>query len=165
MPRSAPRADPTEIFPFPAGKTPPDDRAYFEMMSWFVFGSGLNYKVVRSKWDKFRRAFDNFDPANVARYTDDDVDRLLSDPGLIRNGKKVAGTVANAREVVGIAKESGGMTPHIRRYRADAPALIKDVRNRFAFMGDTTVRLFLTCAGALEYQTWEPTSRQRTGRR
>lgn len=163
-PRSGPQADPTEIFPFPVGKTPPDDRAYFEMMSWFVFGSGLNWKVLRAKWDNFLAAFDNFEPKKVARYDDADVDRLLSDTGLIRNGKKIVGTIANAAEVLAVAKEHGGMTPYLRRHRADAPALIKDVRKHFAFMGETTARIFLTCAGAVEYQTWEPTARQRAGR-
>lgn len=164
MPRTRPPAgDPTEIFPFPIGQTPPDDRAYFEMLTWFVFGAGLNYKVLRGKWPNFKKAFKNFNIAAVSKYDADDIDRLLADTGIVRNGKKIVGTIENAGELRAIAKEHGGMTPWIRSYRTDAPVLIKDTTKRFHHIGDTTARLFLTCAGALEYQTWKPTERQKKG--
>jgi DNA-3-methyladenine glycosylase I len=165
MPRSGPEgADPTEIFPFPVGQTPANDRAYFEMLSWFVFGSGLNWRVMRSKWPHFLRAFAKFNINKVAMFGDDDVDRLLADQGIIRNGRKITGTIANARAVAAIVREHGGMTPWLRGYRGDVDALIKDVKKRFSHMGDTTARMFLTCVGAIEYQTWEPTARQRQGK-
>jgi 3-methyladenine DNA glycosylase Tag len=164
MPRTQPpAADPTEIFPFPVGETPPDDRAYFEMLTWFVFGAGLNWRVLRAKWPAFGRAFAGFDPRRVARFGERDVDRLLADTAIIRNGKKITSTIANAAVLLAVARDHGGMTPWLRAYGADADALIKDVRKRFAHLGDTTARLFLTCAGAIEYQTWEPTARQKRG--
>ena len=165
MPRTAPpAADPTEIFPFPVGQTPPDDTAYFEMLTWFVFGAGLNYKVLRGKWPGFKKAFKGFKPASVAKFTDADVDRLLADPGIVRHGKKIIAAIENAQELRAIAKEHGGMTVWLRTYGADAEALIKDTKKRFRHIGDTTARLFLACAGALEYPTWKPTERQRSGR-
>ena len=165
MPRSGPDgADPTEIFPFPVGETPPDDRAYFAMLTWFVFGAGLNWRVMRSKWPAFEKAFRNFDAAKVAKFSDDDIDRLLADVSIVRNGKKIVSTIANAKELRTIAKEDGGMTAWLRSYGGDGDALIKAVRKRFHHMGDVTSRMFLRCAGAIEYQTWEPTARQRSGK-
>ena len=158
-----PEADPTEILPFPVGQTPPDDRAYFEMLTWFVFGAGLNWKVMRAKWPNFQKAFRRFNLNAVARFTEADVDRLLGDAGIVRNGKKIVGTIENAREIKAIAKEYGGMTPWIRSYGRDVRTLIKDTKKRFRHMGDTTSRLFLSCAGALEYPTWKATERQRRG--
>ena len=165
MPRSGPDgADPTEIFPFPVGETPPDDRAYFAMLTWFIFGAGLNWRVMRSKWPAFEKAFRNFDTANVAKFSDDDIDRLLADASIVRNGKKIVSTIANAKELRTIAKEDGGMTAWLRSYGGDGDTLIKAVRKRFHHIGDVTSRMFLTCAGAIEYQTWEPTARQRSGK-
>jgi DNA-3-methyladenine glycosylase I len=163
MPRNGPEGvDPTEIFPFPVGETPPDDRAYFEMLSWFVFGAGLNWRVLRSKWPNFLRAFDNFDIDRVAAYGEADIDRLLGDAGIIRNGKKVVGTVENARTMREIAAD-GGMTAWLRSFGADGDALIRGVKKRFHHMGDVTSRMFLTTAGAIEYRTWVPTERQQRG--
>ena len=164
MPRSGPQGvSPEEIFPFPVGKTPPDDRAYFEMLTWFVFGAGLNWRLLRSKWPNFEKAFDGFDYEKVARYTPKMVERLMSDAGIVRNEKKVLGTVANARELTAIVAD-GGMTRWLRSYRGDADALIRDVKKRFHHIGDVTARMFLTTAGAIEYRTWQPTPRQRAGR-
>ncbi len=165
MPRSGPEGvPPTEIFPFPIGETPPDERAYFEMLTWFVFGAGLNWRIMRSKWPAFAKAFKNFETAKVAKFGEADIDRLLGDASIIRNGKKIVGTIANAREIRTIAKEHGGMTPWVRGYRGDGDALIKAVRKRFHHMGETTSRMFLTAVGAIEYQTWKPTARQRAGK-
>jgi DNA-3-methyladenine glycosylase I len=164
MPRTGPpAADPTEIFPFPIGRTPPDDRAYFEMITWFVFGAGLNWRVLRAKWPNFEKAFKKFNHNAVSKFTDDDIDRLLADAGIVRHGKKITSAIENAREIRAIAKEHGGMTSWIRSYRGDSETLIKDTKKRFHHLGDTTARLFLTCAGALEYQTWKPTDRQKAG--
>jgi 3-methyladenine DNA glycosylase Tag len=166
MPRSAPPdADPREIFPFPVGETPLDDRAYFEMLSWFVFGAGLNWRVLRAKWPNFLRAFDGFDIAAVAAYREPKIDALLADAGIIRNGKKILGTVENAGAMQQIAEEHGDMTRWLRTFGGDSPALQKAVRKRFHHIGETTGRLFLACCGVLEYPTWEPTARQRTGKR
>ena len=165
MPRSsAPKADPAEMFPFPVGETPVDDRMYFEMLTWFVFGAGLNWRVMRAKWPNFRKAFANFNIAKVAK-----VRRSGHRPAAGRcrhrpQWQEVVGTIENAREMLAIVKEHGGMTLWLRGYRADGDALIKDVKSRFHHIGDTTARMFLTCVGAIEYQTWEATARQRAGR-
>lgn len=75
-------------------------RALFERVSLEAFQSGLSWITVLRKRDAFRAAFAGFDPAAVARFTDDDVDRLLGDAGIVRNRAKILATVANARLVV-----------------------------------------------------------------
>ena len=165
MPRSGPEGvSPTEIFPFAIGETPTDERAYFEILTWFVFGAGLNWRVMRSKWPNFTKAFKKFDVAKVAKFGEADIDRLLADASIVRNGKKIVGTIANAREIRAIAKEHSGMTAWLRGYRGDGDELIKAVKKRFHHIGETTSRMFLTAVGAIEYQTWKPTARQRSGK-
>ena len=165
MPRSGPEGvSPEEIFPFKIGETPPDNRAYFEMLTWFVFGAGLNWRIMRSKWPAFAKAFRDFDIAKVAKFSARDIDRLLADTGIVRNGKKIISTIENARELQAIAAENGSVTVWLRGYRADSDALIKAVRKRFHHMGEVTSRMFLTAVGAIEYQTWKPTARQRSGK-
>ena len=165
MPRSGPQGvDPTEIFPFKFGETPADDRAYFTVLSWFVFGSGLNWRVLKMKWPAFLEAFDGFDPAIVAAYSERDIDRLLSDSGIIRNGRKIVGTIENARQLRAIAAESGDVTSWLRGFGTDVDGLIRAVKKRFSHMGDVTTRMFLSAAGAIEYDSWKPTTRQREGR-
>jgi 3-methyladenine DNA glycosylase Tag len=166
MPRGGPEGvSPEEIFPFPVGETPPDDRTYFEILTWFVFGAGLNWRVMRAKWPNFQRAFRRFDIARVAKFSEGDVDRLLEDTGIVRNGKKVTGTVENARVLVQIERDSGDVTAWLRSFGGDGDVLIKAVKKRFHHMGEVTSRMFLTAVGAIEYQTWKPTERQRTGTR
>jgi len=165
MPRSGPQGvDPTEIFPFTYGDTPRDERAYLEVLSWFVFGAGLNWRVLKTKWPHFLDAFAQFDVAAVSAYGERDIDRLLADTGIIRNGKKIVGTIENARQIQAIATEHGGVTAWLRSYGADIDTLIKTVKKRFSHMGDVTSRMFLGAVGAIEYPTWKPTARQREGR-
>ena len=162
-PRTAPPHDPSEMFPFPIGRPPANERGYFEMLSWFVFGAGLNWRVLKAKWPHFLEAFDGFDIDRVAGYGEPDIDRLLADTGIIRNGKKVVGTVENARELQRIERENGAVTKWLRSFGADSEGVQRAVKKRFHHIGETTARMFLTCAGAIEYGTWEPTERQRKG--
>ena len=163
MPRGSPDADPREIFPFVFGQAPADDRAGLEMLSWFVFGAGLNWRVMKAKWPAFLRAFNNFEPKAVAGFGEADIDRLLDNAEIIRNGKKISGTIENARETVAIATGHGSMTAWLRSYGNDTPALISEVERRFHHIGKTTSRMFLSAADVIDYPTWAPTIRQRRG--
>jgi DNA-3-methyladenine glycosylase I len=164
MPRSGPQGvDPREIFPFEFGRTPPDDRAYLEVLSWFVFGAGLNWRVLKAKWPAFLQAFANFDVPTVAGYGERDIDRLLADTSIIRNGKKIVGTVENARQIAELADDHGGTTRWLRSYGTDVETLVRAVKKRFSHMGDVTSRMFLSAVGAIEYGRWTPTERQRSG--
>jgi DNA-3-methyladenine glycosylase I len=81
------------------------DAALFERLSLEAFQSGLSWLTILRKRDAFRRAFAGFRPATVAAFTDDDVARLLADPGIIRNRAKLEATVGNARAVTAFGED------------------------------------------------------------
>ncbi|WP_445277972.1 DNA-3-methyladenine glycosylase I, partial [Streptomyces sp. DSM 41033] len=74
-----------------------DSGALFERISLEAFQSGLSWLIILRKRENFRAAFDGFDAETVAKYTDDDVERLMADTGIVRNRAKVLATIANAR--------------------------------------------------------------------
>lgn len=84
-----------------------DDRWLAEMARC-LFQAGFNWKVINAKWEGFEEAFDGFDPARVAFYHDEQLDRLLSDTRIVRNGAKISAVVSNARFVAELAAEHGG---------------------------------------------------------
>src|SRR5258706_10042053 len=73
-----------------------DDRALFEKLILDGFQAGLSWITILRKRERFRRVFDGFDPHKIARYRPARVERLLADPGIVRNRAKVEGTVTNA---------------------------------------------------------------------
>jgi len=77
-----------------------DDRHLFELLTLEGAQAGLSWSTVLRKREGYRRAFAGFDPEAVAALTDDDVERLLADPGIVRNRLKVESTVANGRRVL-----------------------------------------------------------------
>ena len=80
-------------------------QALFERISLEAFQSGLSWLTILRKRDAFRRAFAGFDPATVAAFTADDITRLLSDTGIIRNRAKIKATVHNARAVTELGED------------------------------------------------------------
>src|SRR5437867_8290871 len=79
--------------------TPPkDDRGYFERMTTHLFSAGLNWRVVENKKAGFDRAFSNFSPTKVAKFTERDVKRLMKDAEIVRNEKKIRATIHNAAQ-------------------------------------------------------------------
>jgi DNA-3-methyladenine glycosylase I len=154
------------------GRPLPDERAMFELMSLEACQSGLSWLIILRKRPGFREAFDEFDPVVVARYGDDDVARLLADPGIVRNRGKVEATIANARAVVALHEQGGSLVevvfsfaPRIDerppgRFRAFAEvpsatpastALAKDLRSRgFRFVGPTVAYSLMQAAGVVD---------------
>lgn len=95
-------------YEIPPQQKPANDNGYFEQLTKAVFQAGFSWKVINNKWPNFRRAFDGFDIDKVAKYDDLDVDRLLTDEGIVRNGRKIAATIKNAQafhRVMAEAKE------------------------------------------------------------
>src|SRR5215475_8468045 len=74
-----------------------DDRALFEKLVLDGFQAGLSWITILRKRESFRRAFDGFDPDRIARYTPRRIERLLADPGIVRNRLKVEAFIQNAR--------------------------------------------------------------------
>lgn len=83
------------------------EAALFERISLEVFQSGLSWLTILRKRPAFRAAFHGFDPDRVAALTDDDVERLVLDPGIVRNRRKIEATVGNARAVLALRRRGG----------------------------------------------------------
>jgi DNA-3-methyladenine glycosylase I len=141
-----------------------DERGIFERISLEAFQSGLSWLTILRKRPAFRAAFADFDPDAVSEYTDADVERLLADPGIVRNGAKIRATITNARATVRMREEAGLVDlvwsfrpeamPEPRTY-AELPntspesvALSKALRRRgFVFVGPTTMFALMQAIG------------------
>ena len=119
---------------------------YFEVMTKAVFQSGMSWQVVEAKWDGFREAFAAFDPATVAAFSGDDVDRLSEDTRIIRNRRKIEATITNAETMLALDGEPGGFTGWLRSH-ADFDATVAALRGEFRFLGDTGTYYFLYVVG------------------
>jgi DNA-3-methyladenine glycosylase I len=140
-------------------------RAMFERMSLEAFQSGLSWLIILRKRENFRRAFDGFEIAKVASFTDRDVERLLADEGIVRNRAKIAATIANARAIgdldVDLSDLLWSFAPPSRRRpstMADVPAvtdestaMAKELKRRgFRFVGPTTAYALMQATGMVD---------------
>ena len=144
-----------------------DERGLFERLSLEAFQSGLSWVTILRKREAFRAAFENFEPDQVARFTENDVERLMGDTGIVRNRAKILATIGNARATISL-RESGGLAPFIWSFQpartprprtlADIPtsspesiALSKALRQRgFAFVGPTTMFALMEAVGIVD---------------
>jgi DNA-3-methyladenine glycosylase I len=151
------------------GRPVADDRRLFEKLSLEGFQAGLSWLTILRKRERFREVFAGFDPAAVARFGDREVDRLLADPGIVRNRAKIEATVNNARHYDELAGEFGSLAAYVWRFEPDPaarppvvdyPALLqlgqsseskamsRDLRRRgWSFVGPTTVYAFMEAMG------------------
>ena len=128
-----------------------DDR-YLAEMTKAVFSAGFSWKVIRDKWVGFEAAFDGFQPHRVAFYADEDLDRLLSDKGIVRNGQKITATIANARFVAETAKASGSFGAFLEDWPAgDQAGLLAHLGKNGSRLGGATAQYFLRFTG---YDAW-----------
>ncbi|MEO6529805.1 MAG: DNA-3-methyladenine glycosylase I [Specibacter sp.] len=84
------------------GRVVTGERELFERLSLEAFQSGLSWLTILRKRESFRRAFGNFDPATVAAFDQDDVDRLMADAAIVRNSMKIKATIGNARALLAL---------------------------------------------------------------
>src|SRR6201988_4785932 len=84
-----------------------DDRKHFEFLVLEAAQAGLSWSIVLKKREGYRRAFSQFDPQRVARYSAARIDKLAAEPGIIRNRLKIAAAVKNARAFLAVQKEYG----------------------------------------------------------
>lgn len=121
----------------------PDSLAdYVAAMSRAVFTAGMNWSVIDAKWDDTVAAFQGFDPETVAAYSPDDVERLMGDPGVIHNRKKIEAVIANAGEAILVDREFGGFERYLESFDTNE-ALAKDLHKRFKFLGESVAHYFL----------------------
>ena len=150
-----------------------DDGHLFELLTLEGAQAGLSWTTILRKREGYRQAFAGFDPEAVARFTPRDVDRLLADPGIVRNRAKVESTVSNARQVLAVQEELGSLdaylwsfvegTPIQNRWRslrdlpaetAESKALSKDLKRRgFRFVGPTICYAFMQAVGLVNDHT------------
>jgi 3-methyladenine DNA glycosylase Tag len=140
-------------------KAPRDPSGYLESMTRIVFSSGMSWRVVEAKWPGIRAAFKDFVPERVARMTPRDVDRLAKDTRVIRNVPKLEATVANAKEVVAIAKQPGGIRRYLKSLGSASEAAAA-LRKRFRYLGDHGSYYFLWSVGedVPPWNEWSGTS-------
>lgn len=140
-----------------------DDRKLFEMLILECFQAGLSWECVLNKRDAFRKAFDNFDPEKVSAYTEDKLEALRSNPGIIRNRLKIQAAVTNAWAFLEIQKEYGSFSDYIwhwtdgkvvcetgRTSSELSDRISKDLKKRgMKFVGTTVIYAYLQAVGVL----------------
>jgi DNA-3-methyladenine glycosylase I len=146
-----------------------DERALFELLCLEGFQAGLSWITILRKRVAFREAFEGFDPSVVAGYGEDDIHRLLSNPGIVRHRGKIAATIANA-QAMDVLREAGTSleeivwshapearpAPLTRREQipaqtAESASLARTLRKRgFRFVGSVTVYAFMQAAGVVD---------------
>ena len=113
-----------------------DDRLLFEFLILEGAQAGLSWDTILKKRPNYRKAFDDFDPAKVARYTEKRVARLLENEGIVRNRLKVASTITNARAFLAVQKEFGSFDRYIWQFVGGQP-----LRNRWTGLDQMPARI------------------------
>ncbi|UOU97712.1 DNA-3-methyladenine glycosylase I [Chryseobacterium daecheongense] len=149
------------------GKPVYDDDTIFEFLILESFQAGLSWYTILSKRENFRKAFDHFNYKKIARYSDQKVEELMQDSGIIRNRLKILATITNAQQFQEIQKEFGSFSEYIWRFVDGKPidnkpktledvpatteisdAIAKDLKKRgFKFMGSTVVYAHMQATG------------------
>ncbi len=125
---------------------PDADSGYLEELTKAIFRSGFSWRVVREKWDAFRRAFDGFNLDRVAAYEGADLARLFNDPRIVRNRRKITGTVENARRMRELARQHGSCYNYLRSLDSlDYHQRVRVLTAHFYGLGRTGAFVFLHC--------------------
>lgn len=150
-----------------------DDRLLFEFLILEGAQAGLSWETILKKRDAYRKAFDNFDPRRVARYTPVRVEKLMNNPGIVRNRLKIESTISNAKAFLSVQKEFGsfdsyawsfvGGKPRVNCWDSfkkipavspESDALSQDLRRRgFRFVGSTICYAFMQAVGMVNDHT------------
>jgi DNA-3-methyladenine glycosylase I len=152
------------------GRPSHDDRTLFEFLTLEGAQAGLSWETILRKRDRYRQVFAGFDPVKVARFTPAHVEKLMADPGIIRNRLKIESTISNARAFLKVQREFGSFDAYVwgfvdgkpivsrLRDRAAVPAttpisdtLSKDLKKRgFRFVGSTICYAFMQAIGMVD---------------
>ena len=144
-----------------------DDRRHFEFLVLEAAQAGLSWSIVLNKREGYRRAFSQFDPKKVARYSQARIDELTADPGIVRNRLKITAAVKNARAFLAVQKEFGSFdaycwqfvdgrprqnawrsTRQIPATTAESDAFSRDLKRRgFSFVGSTVMYAHMQAVG------------------
>jgi DNA-3-methyladenine glycosylase I len=147
-----------------------DDRKLFELLMLDVNQAGLSWSLILRRREDYRRAFDGWDASRVAQYDEHDIQRLLADPGIIRNRLKILAAVRNSRAFLDVQRDEGSFNGYLWSFVGGSPirrpgltretipaktpesdALSKDLKRRgFTFVGSTIVYAFMQSAGLVD---------------
>lgn len=150
-----------------------DEQKLFEFLILETFQAGLSWITVLKKRENFRKAFDNFDCQKISNYTQNKVDELLVDTGIIRNKLKIKATISNAQAFIKIQKEFGSFSTYIWDFvngkpiknswklNSEVPAntilsdnISKDLKKRgFKFVGTTVIYAHMQATGMVNDHT------------
>ena len=127
-----------------------DDAALFERLILEINQAGLSWVTILRKADAFRAAYHAFDIDRVAAYSDADIARLLANPGIIRNGKKIEAAIHNARAIIDLRKTHGSFAGWLDAHHPlPHPTWAKLFKATFRFTGPEIVKEFLMSTGYL----------------
>ncbi|WP_214775192.1 DNA-3-methyladenine glycosylase I [Exiguobacterium sp. s37] len=149
------------------GKPVHDDQKHFECLTLESAQAGLSWITILRKRENYRVAYADFEVQRVASFTDEDVERLLADSGIVRNRRKIEASINNAKQFIKLQDEFGSFDSYIWSFVNDAPILnawdrmedvpattelserlSKDLKRRgFKFLGPTTVYAHLQATG------------------
>ncbi|TAN44371.1 MAG: DNA-3-methyladenine glycosylase I [Nitrospirae bacterium] len=144
-----------------------DDRTIFEFLTLEAAQAGLSWYTVLKKRDAYRRAYKNFDPGKVARFNETQIEKMIQDPGIIRNRLKIEASVNNARKFLEVQEEYGGFSNYIWGFIGNKPkvneikrltdyqatskesdAMSRDLKQRgFKFLGSTVCYAHMQATG------------------
>lgn len=144
-----------------------DDNKHFEFLILEGAQAGLSWSTILKRRHGYRKAFSDFDPQKVARYTEARIEKLLQDPGIIRNKLKVRGAVTNAKAFLKVQKEFGSFDnfiwsfvegkPKVNKWKSmkqipatskESDALSKELKKRgFTFVGSTIMYAHMQACG------------------
>jgi DNA-3-methyladenine glycosylase I len=150
-----------------------DDRVHFEFLILEGAQAGLSWETILNKREAYRKAFSEFDPARVARFTAARLDRLLTDPGIVRNRLKIQSAVTNAKAFLDVQREFASFDAYVWRFvggkprvnrptsmtevqptTTDSDALSRDLSKRgFKFVGSTIIYAYMQAVGLVNDHT------------
>jgi DNA-3-methyladenine glycosylase I len=150
-----------------------DDRKLFEFLTLEGAQAGLSWSTILKKRTNYRKAFDRFDPKRIALYGEKDRQRLLGNPGIVRNRLKIASTITNAQAVLTVKKDFGSFDAYIWEFTGGTPIrnrwqsllaipastiesdrMSKDLKKRgFRFAGSTICYAFMQAVGKFNDHT------------
>ncbi|UTX52036.1 DNA-3-methyladenine glycosylase I [Leucobacter aridicollis] len=158
----------TEYYDTEWGMPVRDERGVFERLTLEAFQSGLSWLTILRKRENFRAAFQGFDLATIAEYSDADIERLLADEGIIRNRAKIEATISNAKAVLALNAAGESLSELVWSHTpalspvpetdAEVPttspeseALAKALKKRgFRFVGPTTMYALMSAIGVVD---------------
>ncbi|MDR0441635.1 MAG: DNA-3-methyladenine glycosylase I [Candidatus Accumulibacter sp.] len=152
------------------GRETTDDAVLFEFLVLESAQAGLSWLTILRRRENYRAAFAGFDAGRVARFTKEDVARLMQNPGIIRNRLKIEATIANAQRFLAVQREFGSFHAYLRSFLPDGKPIInrwktlaevpastplsdtlsKDLKKRgFKFVGATICYAYLQAVGCV----------------